>query len=131
MAINEIIYLSYEEIIFLHLDQMHLAGESRLGVYERDLIYSALNRPQQAAAYEDADLIRQAATLYFGFIKNHPWFGGNKRTASAIVDAFLMLNGFALAVRKAEVIELVLAIESDRFNIDEIEQWLRSRVVKL
>jgi death-on-curing protein len=46
------------------------------------LIESVLARPQQAAAYENADLIRQAATLYFGLVKNHPWVGGNKRTSS-------------------------------------------------
>ncbi len=130
MAISEIIYLSYEEVIFLHIDQMYLAGELRFGVFDRDLIDSALNRPQHAAAYENADLIRQAATLYFGFIKNHPWFGGNKRTASTIVDAFLMVNSFAIAAKKEDILELVLAIESDHFNVDDIEKWLRPRVVK-
>ena len=109
---------------------MYLAGELRFGVFDRDLIDSALNRPQHAAAYENADLIRQAATLYFGFIKNHPWFGGNKRTASTIVDAFLMVNSFAIAAKKEDILELVLAIESDHFNVDDIEKWLRPRVVK-
>lgn len=100
---------------------MHYAGETRFGVFDRQLILSALAKPLHAATYENADLIRQAATLYLGFIKNHPWIGGNKRTASAIVDAFLMLNGFKITAMRSEVLELVLAIESDRFQIDEIE----------
>jgi prophage maintenance system killer protein len=50
---------------------MKLVGETRFGVDHRSLIESALARPQQAAAYENANLIRQAATLYFGLIKNH------------------------------------------------------------
>ncbi len=130
MGIDGIEYLDFEDVIFLHFDQMRIAGESRFGVYDRELIFSALARPRHSAVYESADLVRQAATLYFGFIKNHPWAGGNKRTASAIVDAFLMLNGFTVTASRPETIELVLAIESDRFGINEIEEWLRSKVVE-
>jgi prophage maintenance system killer protein len=32
---------------------------------------SALVRPQNAAAYEDADIARQAATLFWGLAANH------------------------------------------------------------
>lgn len=131
MATDEIIYLTYEDIIFLHFDQMRHACEVRFGVDDRDLIQSALSRPRHAAVYEGADIVRQAATLYFGFIKNHPWTGGNKRTATAIVDAFLMLNGFEIVAGTHEIIDLCLAIESDRFRVDEIEAWLRMRVEKL
>lgn len=64
---------------------MRYYGEVRYGVADRTLVESALARPQQAAAYENADLIRQAATWCFGLIKNHPWIGGNKRTATVIM----------------------------------------------
>jgi death on curing protein len=96
LATEETVYLTYEDAIFLHFDQMRRTGETRFGVEDRTLILSALARPRHAALYENADLHRQAATLYFGFIKNHPWTGGNKRTATALVDAFLMLNGFEI-----------------------------------
>ena len=130
LAISEIIYLTYEDVIFLHFDQMRLAGETRIGVYDRDLIRSALARPKHSSRYENADIVRQAATLYFGFIKNHPWLGGNKRTATAIVEAFLMLNGFEVVAKTREIVDLVLAIESDHYGVDEIEEWLRARTVK-
>src|SRR5215211_461629 len=113
------------------MDQMQLAGEIRYGVFVRSLIESALARPRQAAVYENADLIRQAATLYFGLIKNHPWLGGNKRTATAIVDDFLYRNGYEVRTSQNEIIELVLAIESDQFGVDEIENWLRNRTIPL
>ena len=125
MATDRTKYLTYTEAVFLHLDLMRLVGETRCGTFERSLVESALARPQQAAAYEGADLIRQAATLYFGLVKNHPWVGGNKRTASALVDEFLFLNEIETHVSRGEVIQLVLAIESNQFKIDEIEAWLR------
>jgi death on curing protein len=53
-----------------------------------------------------------AATLCFGLIKNHPFTGGNKRTATHLTDHFLKLNGFEIVAPASEVVEMVLAIES-------------------
>ena len=128
MGTEQINYVTYAEAVFLHIDQMQLAGEIRYGVFVKSLIESALARPQHAAIYENAELIRQAATLYFGLIKNHPWEGGNKRTATAIVDEFLYRNGRDIAAPLNLVIQLVLDIEANRFGVDEIEQWLRQHV---
>ena len=72
----------------MHFELMQYVGEVRYGVFDRSLIESALARPQQAAAYDQADLFAQAATLCFGLIKNHPWIGGNKRTATYLVEKF-------------------------------------------
>ncbi len=129
MATEQINYVTYAEAVFLHIDQMQLAGETRYGVFVKSLIESALARPQHAAVYENADLIRQAATLYFGLIKNHPWEGGNKRTATAIVDEFLYRNGLEVVASLPEIIKLVLNIEADRYGVDEIADWIRRHVL--
>lgn len=128
MATEEIKYLSYADAALLHIELMALSGETRSGVFERGLVESALARPQQSAAYEGADLIRQAATLCFGMIKNHPWVGGNKRTATAITARFLVLNGMTIVASAHEIVEMVLAVESDRWGVDEVEDWLRRYV---
>lgn len=121
-------YLDFADAIIIHLGLMSRFAEIRYGVDRLDLLKSALARPQQAAVYENADIICQAATLYFGLIKNHPWLGGNKRTATVLVDEFLYLNGFEVRETIEETIKLVLAIEADEFGVDEIEIWLRTRV---
>ncbi len=131
MAIEETKYLSYSEAVLIHIRLMQILGETRYGVDFRELIQSALARPQHAAIYENADLIRQAATLLFGLIKNHPWLGGNKRTATTLLQRFLELNGYRKNWSIAEQIELVLGVESDRWKVDEIETWLREKVVKI
>lgn len=128
MAIEKIEYTSYPEAVYLHITLMRLLGETRYGVYERALIESALARPKQAALYEGADLIRQAATLCFGMIKNHPWLGGNKRTATALMDDFLLRNGAESVVPIKELVGMVLAVEADRWGVEEIEDWLRQYV---
>ncbi len=103
--------------------------EIYFGVDRRDLIESALARPKQAAAYDDADLIRQAATMCFGLIKNHPWVGGNKRTATFLMEIFLELNDCELAAEDNEIVDAALKIEAGKWGIDEIEGWLRPHVV--
>ncbi len=125
MATESFIYLSYAEAVALHIELMRYLGETRYGVFDRTLVESALARSQQAATYEQADLIGQAATLCFGLIKNHPWVGGNKRTATFLVDSFLNRNGLFISAPKSEFVELALAIESDRWQTTEIDAWLR------
>jgi death on curing protein len=122
-------YLSYPEAVAIHLLLMRSWGEIRYGVADRTLVESALARPQQVAAYEEADLIRQAATLCFGLIKNHPWVGGNKRTATALTQAFLNYNGLIFYARKGETFQMTLQVEADLWKVDEIEAWLRERTV--
>jgi death-on-curing protein len=109
---------------------MRKVGESRFGVFDRTLIESALARPQHAVTYENADLIRQTATLLLGLIKNHPWEGGNKRTATFLTNLFLKRNGYKITASTSDLIELCLKIESDEWKVDAIEQWLRKRVAK-
>ena len=128
MAIEKTLYIDYLETVEIHFELMRYYGESRIGIFEPNLIESALARPKHAATYENADIIRQAATLCFGLIKNHPWQGGNKRTATALTDSFLWRNGWSLKVKRSEIIELSLNVESDLWKVDEIENWLRLHV---
>lgn len=131
MEIERIIYLTYLEAVSLHFELMEIWGETRYGVFDRTLIDSALARPQHAAVYENADLIRQAATLCYGLIKNHPWIGGNKRTATALTEDFLNQNGWEIITPVNELLELVLAVESDRWKVGEIENWIRERAKEI
>lgn len=131
MTADAVSYIDYIEAVDLHFALMKLWGETRYGVESRDLIESALARPKHSVVYENADIIRQAATLCFGLIKNHPWTGGNKRTASFIMEEFLFRNGFELTATSKDLYEMVLAVESDAWKVDEIENWLRDKIVQL
>jgi len=131
LAIEDYVYLTVQEAVKFHVLYLRKLGETRFGVFDRNLIESALARPQHAATYENADLIRQASTLCFGLIKNHPWEGGNKRTATFLTNLFLKRNGWRLETNTSEIVEMVLAVESDKWKVDEIENWLRPRARKI
>lgn len=122
-------YITFAEAVFIHITLMRRYEEIHYGVAQRSLVESALARPRQAAAYENADLIRQAATLCFGLVKNHPWEGGNKRTATEIVREFLKYNGVKIKTTVDDLLELVFAVEDDRWKVDEIESWFRTHTI--
>src|SRR5580765_6123375 len=103
--------------------------ETYFGVDRRDMLESSLARARQAAAYEKADIVRQAASLCYGLVKNHPWLGGNKRTATHIMEVFLDINQLSLNAENSEIVELALKIESDEWKVDEIEEWLRNNIL--
>lgn len=121
-------YLTYPEAVGEHFALMWTHGETRYGVFDRSLIESALARPEQAAAYEDADLYAQAATLCYGLIKNHPWIGGNKRTATHLTDCFLQHNGYEILCTNDDLLELVYAIEADQWGLARITVWMQQHV---
>ena len=122
------LYLSYA--VAYHIELMWYWEEMHCGVFSRHLIESALARPQQAATWENADLPRQAATLCFGLIKNHPWIGGNKRTATFLTEQFLNLNGYGILASASEILALVHAIDTDKWEVDRIESWMRRHIQK-
>ena len=130
MATEGVVYLSYAEAVAYHIELMWYWGETRCGVFSRHLIESALARPRQAAAWENADLSRQAATLCFGLIKNHPWVGGNKRTATFLTERFLNLNQHEILASASDTLELVQAVEADQWDVDRIELWMRQHIQK-
>lgn len=92
---------------------------------------SALARPQNAAAYEDADIVRQAATLFWGMASNHPFRDGNKRTAVVMLRAFLNLNGYDLDLADDARFDLALGVADGRIDVDEADLRLRPAVVRL
>lgn len=131
MATDPVSHLSYAEAVLVHIELMRLLGETRYGVFDRALIESSLARPRQAATYEQADVHAQAASLLFGLVKNHPWVGGNKRTATALTSIFLRRNGYRLAAAVGDIIDLVHDIEADRKGPSEIAVWLRDHAERV
>jgi death-on-curing protein len=85
-----------------------------------------------AAAYEDADLVRQVVMLAIGISQAQAFVDGNKRTAYASLRAFLRMNGLRFTGRPLELAQqLVLVAErgdSLQAASERFEDWLRSRV---
>jgi death-on-curing protein len=131
LAIEPAKYLTYTEAVVHHIELMRALGEVRFGIFDRALIESALARPKHAATYDEADLPAQAATLCYGLIKNHPWVGGNKRTATHLTDHFLRINGSEIRAASTAIVAMVQEIESDRMDLPALTRWMSEHVYSL
>lgn len=128
MPDTETIYLTAEEIVALHNALLGAGDVDPEGVVrDWNLLESATARPRMAAYYEVADTPRQAATLLWGLIENHPFYDGNKRTGWVAMRTFLILTGQTLRATEDECFNLVVAV-AQALSLDATEAWLREHV---
>ena len=128
----ELRYPTLAEVIAIHEKVMRGLGDAPRPLRDEGLLESALTRPQMAAYYEGADIVRQATLLGLGISQAQSFLDGNKRTAFQTLDAFLWVNGWEYF---GEPLELARQFEqvAERSNepdeaIDAFEAWLREYV---
>jgi len=99
---------------------------------DEGLLESAITRPQMAAFYEQADLIRQATLMAVGISQAQAFLDGNKRTAFAALEVFLGVNGKTIRGDARGVIDQLEAVANHRGKLTKttahFEKWLRSQV---
>ena len=113
-----------EAVTGLHLAT--LAKASRL-----ELLDSALHAPQAGFGDEDfyPELEQKAAVLAVRIASNHPLPDGNKRLAWQSLTIFLALNDHTLETSADDAVELMVGIASGDLNEDDVEAWIRGRIV--
>ena len=58
--------------------------------------------------------------------QNHPFVDGNKRTAFAVTDVFLRINGLTITANPDVIIEFIYSLyDAQTFNFEELATWLR------
>jgi death on curing protein len=125
-------YLDLDDAIAGHAEAVEISVEqAAAALLNPGQLESALARPQNAAIYENADIIRQAATLFWGIASSQAFNDGNKRTAVVLLRAFLNLNGYDLTLSEDERFELTLAVAATHASLDDVETQLRAAVVSL
>ncbi|TAN55967.1 MAG: type II toxin-antitoxin system death-on-curing family toxin [Rhodospirillales bacterium] len=96
------------------------------GIRDHGMLESALDRPRNRFAYENADIVDLAAAYAFGLAKNHPFVDGNKRIAFMSAGIFLETNGYLLTAPEAEATIAVLSLASGAWDEAEFSGWLRN-----
>lgn len=114
----------------IHSEQIaeHGGGE---GTRDPALLESALARPRQLAAYGDPDPADLAAAYAFGIARNHPFVDGNKRTALAVGETFLWLNGLRLTASDAQAVVAFVALAAGDLTEIELADWFRQHLAPL
>jgi death-on-curing protein len=85
-----------------------------------------------ASYYEQADFVRQAVLLAVGISQAQAFVDGNKRTAFAVMEVFLDLNGLEYSGDPLELARQLEAVAERGDSLDaatdRFEAWLRERV---
>lgn len=118
-----------EEAVHVIHDKL-IAHVGLEGVRDDDLLNSALARPKNLYYYGDPkpDIAAMAAAYAYGIISNHAFFDANKRTAYAVCNLFIEVNGGELVAPQDEEIEMVLSVASHKISEEEFSRWISNHI---
>lgn len=113
------LFLSVDEVLALHDDQLHLFGGSD-GVRDAGALESAVATPAASFAgqFLHQDLFHMAAAYAFHIAQNQPFLDGNKRTALNAALVFLDINGWLVPDPDELLYEAMIAIAERRLDKD-------------
>ena len=62
--------------------------------------------------------------MLFGFVKNHAFNDGNKRTAWIVAVTFLSLNGIEIKVPKDDAVAGMIRLATNSLSEEDFAVWL-------
>lgn len=117
-------WLSREMSTALHEESIPKFGGSP-GIRDERLLESALERPRNLHAYEDAAGIPELAAAYsFGVARNHPFIDGNKRIALLAIAVFCSLNGVRFAPARADEVIMITSLAAGELTETQLGAWI-------
>jgi death-on-curing protein len=121
---SEPFWLTRQIIVAIHDEQLAVHGGTA-GLRDEGLLESALDRPRNRWAYEQAELAELAAAYAFGIARNHPFVDGNKRTSLLALYTFLGVNGIDFVVAEADAAAMILALAAGEVSEESLVRWIR------
>ena len=118
-------YLNLRETLEIYQRVMQHSG-GFIGIRDLGALESAVAQPRMTFGGEELypTIVEKAAALCFSLIQNHPFVDGNKRTAHAAMETFLVLNGYEICATVDEQERVILQIASSEMNRDAFVHWL-------
>ncbi|MEH2447670.1 MAG: type II toxin-antitoxin system death-on-curing family toxin [Nostoc sp.] len=118
-------FISISQVLDIHQDEINSFGGTS-GVRDKGLLDSALAQPQATFGGELLHLTihEQAAAYLYHLAMNHPFIDGNKRTAFAVMDTFITLNGYSLNLSQEQAYNLVIQVVQKEISKEELSAFL-------
>lgn len=121
---NEPCWLTVPIVIAIHDEQLAIHGGSA-GLRDAALLESAVDRPKNKWAYDQAELPELAAAYGYGIARNHPFVDGNKRTSLLAIYTFLGVNDVDFVVPEAEAATMILSLAASEVEEPALARWIR------
>ncbi|MEH2325564.1 MAG: type II toxin-antitoxin system death-on-curing family toxin [Nostoc sp.] len=118
-------FLSIYQVLNIHQDEINSFGGTS-GVRDEGLLDSALAQPQATFGGEllHRTIHEQAAAYLYHLAMNHPFIDGNKRTAFAVMDTFITLNGYSFNLSQEQAYNLVIQVVQREISKEELSAFL-------
>jgi death-on-curing protein len=117
-------WIGKKALLLLHEESLAEFGGAR-GLRDEGLLDSALARPRNLHAYNDACSVAELAASYgFGIAKNHAFVDGNKRAAFLAIGLFLSINGRRLVAGQADAIATMLRVAGGEIDEKALAAWI-------
>jgi death-on-curing protein len=121
---SEPVWVESDLVKAIHDQQLRTFG-GPAGIRDEGALESALGRPVNRWAYEEADLAALAAAYAFGIARNHPFVDGNKRAALLVLVTFLGLNGIDFVADEAEAVVMIRGLAAGEIDEAGLTRWIR------
>ena len=123
-------FVSKNMVLSIHARQIEIFGGTS-GVRDEGLLESALAQPQSTFGGQllHPTISEQAAAYLYHLAMNHPFIDGNKRTAFAVADTFLRLNGCTLNLTDDRAYDLVMQVARGTMTKEELSTEFESYIV--
>ncbi|MEG4226420.1 type II toxin-antitoxin system death-on-curing family toxin [Microcoleus sp. N9_B2] len=123
-------FITKNTVLSIHARQIERFGGTS-GVRDEGLLESALAQPQATFGGQllHPTIAEQAAAYLYHIAMNHPFIDGNKRSAFAVADTFLRLNGCALNLTDDRAYNLVMRVARGTVTKEELSTEFESYIV--
>jgi death-on-curing protein len=126
------LFLSVDEVLALHDDQLRLFGGSA-GIRDRGVLESAVAMPASTfdGVYLHTDLFEMAAAYAFHIAEGQPFVDGNKRAALNAALVFLDLNGWLVTDPEMSLYEGMIGFATGDFDKASFAVLLKTLAVPI
>lgn len=124
-------YLTVEQVLRLHQRVLHGTQEDP-GIKDWGMLESAVAQPRMTFGQDlYPTLADKAAALAYSLALNHAFQSGNKRTAHAATEAFLVVNGAELDASADEQEQVMLELAAGNLDRKTFTEWVKQHLVEL
>lgn len=123
-------FLTVEHVLAVHRRMIKEFGGNS-AVRDHGLLESAVMMPAArfGGEYLHDGIPAMAAAYLFHLCKNRPFVDGNKRTALASAEVFVLLNGMRLTATNKELEKFTLGVAAGRVSKEETLAFFRRYAV--
>ncbi|HTX19337.1 MAG TPA: type II toxin-antitoxin system death-on-curing family toxin [Bacteroidota bacterium] len=125
-------FIPDEMVPIIHADLIHRYG-GHPGLRDTHLLASALAQPKMTSGgkFLNRSIFDKAAAYGFHVCKNHPFIDGNKRLAFALMDIFLLQNGWEMNAPEEKAYATMIDLSIGRLTKAQLSVWLQRNTSRI